>query len=87
MIEIDATCNNYPATISLWDYRLGGSAIVGSTDTVLAYGFKDSTAVSLWDPNTAAAKSEKWQDVERTRCFQRYETINYLCTISYPCLQ
>jgi hypothetical protein len=66
MMEIYATRNNYPGTISLWDYRLGGSAIICSTDTVFAYGFKDSTAVSLWDPNTAAARSEKWQDLART---------------------
>jgi hypothetical protein len=31
-------------------------AIVGHADDVLVYCFKDSTIVSLWDADTAAAK-------------------------------
>jgi hypothetical protein len=37
-------------------HTLGGSAIVGYSDVVLASDFKDSTAVSLWDAHTAPAK-------------------------------
>jgi hypothetical protein len=47
MIEIDATYKNYPGTMRLWDGR-----------TIGVFSLKDSTEVSLWDADTAAAISE-----------------------------